>query len=84
MLGTQASDGFFINLSWIMLRLSSPFMTNENVDLTRKARIETIDVSYCAVKDRTTAMSIDSGGPLIDFSSDAKLVPSSGVLCVLC
>lgn len=67
-----------------MLRLSSPFMTNENVDFTRKARIETIDVSYCAVKDRTTAMSIDSGGPLIDFSSDAKLVPSSeGVLCVL-
>ena len=73
----QASDGFFLNLSWIMLHLCSPFMTNEWVDSKRKNRIAAIDVTYCAVQNKALAVSIDEGGALIDFSTETKLVPSS-------
>lgn len=76
----EASDGFFVNLSWIMLRLCSPFMALEKVDSVRRTRVRAIDVSYCAVNDKSKAVSVDGGGPLIDFSGDSKLVPhSSGV-----
>ena len=72
---TQASDGFFVNLSWIMLRLCSPFMTHES-DASRQRKVGGIDVSYCAV-GKVEATSIDEGGPLVDFSEDAKLIPKS-------
>ena len=79
----QASDGFFLNLSWVMLHLCSPFMMSEKKDSTRTTRIRTIDVSYCAIRDKNKAKSIDSGGPLVDFSEDAKLVPMSGLSSLL-
>ena len=78
----EASDGFFVNLSWIMLRLCSPFMALEKVDSVRKARVRAIDVSYCAVNDKNKAASVDGGGPLIDFSGDSKLVPHSSGVCL--
>lgn len=73
----QASDGFFMNLSWIMLRLCIPFMSVEQVESTRKSKVTIIDLSYCACTDRRQLMSVDTGGPLADFSRDSKLVPPS-------
>lgn len=78
---TQSSDGFFVNLSWIMLHLCSPFLINEKNDSTRSARIKTIDSSY-AICDESRITSVDSGGPLVNFSGDARLVPISGLLKV--
>ncbi len=72
---TQSSDGFFLNLSWIMLRLCSPFLTLSHND-KRRGRVSNIDVTYCAALNRETAETVDSGGPLIDFSKEAKLAPS--------
>lgn len=74
----QASDGFFVNLSWVMLRLCSPFLISDNNDSTRTARIRTVDITY-VVCDKSRAAYIDSGGPLVSFSEDPKLVPTSGL-----
>lgn len=71
----QASDGFFVNLSWILLRLSSPFMVSEQADSVRTTRVKAIDVSYCAYNAQT--MTTDAGAPLVDFRRDSKLVPQS-------
>ena len=75
-----ASDGFFLNLCWVMLRLCSPFLISEKNDSTRRARIKTIDISYTKC-DKSKAMSIDSGGPLVNYSEDARLVPRSSGGC---
>ena len=72
--GSQASDGFFVNLSWTLLRLCSPFMSAVPVSATRRPRVGAVDVSYCACASRREAMAADSGGPLVDFSQDSKLV----------
>lgn len=69
-----ASDGFFLNLSWVMLHLSAPFMGG------KKGRLVTIDASYCAA-GRGEVQTLDGGGPLVDFSAETKLVPpSKGIL----
>lgn len=69
-----ASDGFFLNLSWVMLHLSAPFMGG------KKGRLVTIDASYCAA-GRGEVQTLDGGGPLVDFSGETKLVPASkGIL----
>lgn len=76
---TQASDGFFMNLSWILLRLCVPFMSTESSDLRKMGRVSAIDVTYCAVQSKEMALKIDSSGAMIDFSKDSKLVsPSEG------
>lgn len=46
------------------------------------SRISTIDVTYCAVKNKEMAMSVDSGGALVDFSGDSKIVPQ-GLLKII-
>ncbi len=75
---TQASDGFFLNLCWVMLRLCSPFLISDKSDSTRTARIRTIDVSY-ANCDKSRVKFVDNSGPLVNFSEDAKLVPLAGL-----
>ena len=65
-----ASDGFFLSLSWVMLRLSSPFMGG------KKSRISTVDPSYCTVS-KELVPSVDPGGPLVDFTGEAKMVPAA-------
>ena len=77
---TQASDGFFLNLSWVMLRLCSPFLISEKNDSTRRTRIRTIDVSYTNC-DKGKVMSIDGGGPLVGYCEDARLVPLRSGWC---
>ncbi len=65
-----ASDGFFLNLSWVTLRLAAPIMGG------KKSRFLAIDSSYCsATKEQLTT--VDSEGPLVDFSGESKLVPVS-------
>ena len=63
-----ASDGFFLNLSWVMLHLSAPFMGG------RKGRLAIIDVSYCAAR-RGEGQARGGEVPLVDFSGETKLVP---------
>ena len=63
-----ASDGFFLNLSWVMLHLSAPFMGG------RKGRLATIDASYCAAR-RGEGQTVDGEFSLVDFSGETKLVP---------
>lgn len=75
-LTTQAaSDGFFLNLSWVTLRLATPIMAET------KTRFVNIDSSYCSAT-REHAATVDPEGPLIDFSREAKLahVYSTGEL----
>ena len=72
----HATDAFFLNLCWIMLRLCSPFMTTEGRDV--KSKVSSIDVTYCSVRDIDAANSIDSGGCMVDFSQESKLVSLSG------
>lgn len=73
---THASDGFFLNFCWIMLRLCLPFMTKEDVDF-KKSKVLAIDVTYCSVQDKEAAKSVDIGGSMVDFSQDSKLVSYS-------
>ena len=82
MMGT-ASDGFFMNLCWVMLQLCSPFLVRADAVTTAKkmSRVASIDPSYCACKSHEQCLSVDSGGPLVDFSEETKLVPvESGVV----
>ena len=71
MMGIQtcASDGFFLNLCWVMLRLAAPFSGGEG----RKARLSSIDPLYCSA---SAAQRPDSGGALLNLSSETRLVPS--------
>lgn len=68
-----ASDGFFLNLNWVLLRLCKPFMVSGGEKAL--SRLTSVDPSYCAgwsVEDCATG---DSFGPLVNFSNEAKLVP---------
>ena len=69
-----ASDGFFVNLCWVMLHLSSPFMTYEDVS-PRKHKMGAIDVKYCAL----TSTNIVDGDEIcrVDFSGEARLIPGA-------
>lgn len=67
-----ATDGFFLNLSWVMLLLSAPFTSG------KKTRLLNIDASYCCA-ERDQLQTVDSGGPLVDFTHETKLVtPAEG------
>lgn len=74
---STASDGFFLNLSWVLLRLCLPFMLEGGAK--RSARIASIDSTYCSVGREDRGQSSDE--PLVvDFSDDAKLVPGKEIL----
>ena len=72
-MGRDAGDGFFLNLSWIMLKLCLPFLSKDGVEFAN-CKASLIDVTYCGSSDKEAAMSLDPGGAMIDFSQDAKLV----------
>ena len=71
-LRTDAGDGFFLNLSWVMLNLCVPFLTKDGVDFKR-SKASSIDVTYCCVANKEAAMTLDPGGAMVDFSQDSKL-----------
>ncbi len=75
---STASDGFFLNLSWVLLRLCVPF-SSQGGGAKRSARIASIDPTYCTVAAGTESR-------VVDFREESKLVPGvwAGVVCVWC
>lgn len=71
LLGSQtcASDGFFLNLGWVMLRLAAPFAVVDG----HKSRLPSIDPLYCTAARKQTQ---SGGGTLLNFSSEARMVPT--------
>ena len=69
---TTASDGFFLNLSWVMLLLSAPFAkSSDGVN----PRLMGVDPGYCSVKGGDNEEQY--GGVLVDFSQEAKMASAS-------
>ena len=68
-----ASDGFFLNLNWVLLRLCKPFMVSGGEKAL--SRLTSVDPSYCASWSPEDCAAGDSFGPLVNFSKEAKLVP---------
>jgi ubiquitin conjugation factor E4 A len=60
---TTASDGFFINLSWVLLMLCAPFSTTKEDEFN--SRLMSIDPFYC---------NVTGDKPHVDFSQETKLV----------
>lgn len=67
---TCASDGFFLNLGWVMLRLAAPFARGDG----HKSRLPSIDPLYCTAA-RDQAQRAELGGTLLNFSSETQMVP---------
>ena len=73
-----ASDGFFLNLSWVLLHLCTPFMTTEG---GINPRLKNVDPGYCIIPTRKRRRegdeeSVDEEtyrGQLIDFSQETKI-----------
>lgn len=63
-----ASDGFFLNLSWVMLRLSVPFT------VPNSPKLMTIDPMYCLLAK------VHYNKAYIDFTGDTKM--TSKGLCL--
>ncbi len=83
-----ASDGFFLNLSWILLRLSLPFSTLDSEG--KNHRLNKIDPGYCNIlsrkrqRDETNGDGTNGDGSngdsdttlrelVIDFSQETKI-----------
>lgn len=69
---TTASDGFFLNLSWVMLLLSAPFAKSTG---GVNPRLMGVDPGYCSLKGEDNDDRY--GGALVDFSQEAKMASSS-------
>lgn len=73
---TTASDGFFLNLSWVLLLLSEPFArSKEGVN----PRLLRVDPCYCVVRNSHSEQE-KYGGAVVDFTEETKmsLTSSSG------
>lgn len=68
-----ASDGFFLNLNWVLLRLSKPLMVASGAK--GLSRLNSINPAYCASWSKEECANGDNLGPLVDFSKETKLVP---------
>ena len=67
------SDGFFLNLNWVLLRLCQPFiLSHEGRSLVK---LNSVDPAYCLQWSQDECSAGDSNGPLVDFSEETKLVP---------
>ena len=63
-----ASDGFFLNLCWLLLRLYHPFITK-----ARPGSLLLVDSSYCTATSEQAERGDGVIGPLADFSKDSRL-----------
>ena len=71
---TMASDGFFLNLSWILLSLSEPFSSLDPSG--GNPRLMRIDPAYCSMCPGEGRRSQGDAPPpdmIIDFSTETKL-----------
>ncbi len=70
---STASDGFFLNLSWVLLRLCAPFSREGGAK--RTVRVASIDPTYCIVGGRTgSSVGGVTVSSVVDFKNDTKLV----------
>ena len=67
---TTASDGFFLNLSWVLLLLSFPFTVHKEGAVN--PRLMAIDPGYCTLGEE------QYDKPYVDFSQETKMSTSSG------
>lgn len=63
--GNSASDGFFLNLSWVMARLTAPFCAINSPQLKK------IDPLYCL--HNQSHNDEECGGRLVDYSKHVKM-----------
>ena len=63
--GNSASDGFFLNLSWVMSRLTAPFCGSNSTQLRK------IDPLYCL--HNPSHSDDECGGRLVNFSNHEKM-----------
>lgn len=68
-----ASDGFFLNLNWVLLRLCRPFLLSDAGK--GLAQLSSVDHTYCSSWSREQCSAGDDVGPLVDFSQETKLSP---------
>ena len=75
---TTASDGFFLNLSWVLLLLSTPFAKLDTEGIN--PRLRNIDPGYCVILNRKGSTQRDDEtnvetlrGLVVDFSQETKL-----------
>ena len=64
-MGNSASDGFFLNLSWVMSRLTVPFCG------TKSPQLKKIDPLYCL--HNPSHSDEECGGRLVNFTSHVKM-----------
>ena len=79
---TTASDGFFVNLSWVLLLLSNPFSTLDTGGTN--PRLKKIDPGYCGILSRKRQRDDEDALPsdlVIDFSQETKMarVTTAGI-----
>ena len=70
----MASDGFFLNLSWILLSLSEPFSSLDPSG--GNPRLMKIDPAYCGMYSREWRRGQGDAPPhnmIIDFSKETKV-----------
>lgn len=68
-----ASDGFFLNINWVLLRLCRPIMVSKKSEGSDK--LHSVDPTYCLQWSIEECSAGDSNGPLVDFSEETKLIP---------
>ena len=66
---TTASDGFFLNLSWVTLLLSAPFATSKG---GVNPKLMGVDPGYCTL-GREVGEGERYGGAVVDFSQETKM-----------
>lgn len=71
-----ASNGFFLNLSWVLLLLSAPFATSKG---GVNPRLMAVDPGYCTLSGgREGGEEERYGGAVVDFSHETKMAASLG------
>ena len=69
-----ASDGFFLNINWVLLRLCKPLMVVGGAK--ELSRLSMVDPAYCAAWSQDMCCRGDAVGPFVNFNKETKLIPS--------
>ena len=73
---TNAGDAFFLNLLWVMLKVSRPFVKG---GLSQAGKVDPL---YSAIGEVGEDKWEDFGGPVLGLISESKLVTSEEGVCV--
>ena len=69
-----ASDGCFLNINWVLLRICKPLMVDGGIK--EQSRLSLVDPSYCTAWSQDVCSCGDAIGPLVNFNKETKLVPT--------